>query len=356
MRPDHPANAESPPLVSFLIVARNAGDFLLPCIRSALAQTHPRIEIVLVDNASTDGSTARLGEALGTEARLRIVRQSSNLGPGGGAVAGLPHCRGEFIARLDADDLAPPERIALELDYLQRHPEKDAVGGDVMKIDNAGRFLGPRMALRTEFLRRYGAKWEVGTNHTTLLLRGRATRDRFYNPTLFTTVDYEYIEWLAAQGRLGRQLGRLGFYRQHPASISQKRSTLQRLGGAELRFRVSRAGENRAQRDRVATEDFSWLRSDPRLKQPVSANADELRRQCLASGHLLGAAYFASTSGRWGEFFILLPRALCAGTPWREVVALALMRTAWPVWKRVYDRLDRWFGGLPRSGGTPERG
>jgi glycosyltransferase involved in cell wall biosynthesis len=338
------ASDETDALVTFLIVAHNAGEFLLPCVRSAVAQTHPQIEVVLVDNASSDGSVERLGEMLGPEPRLSIMRLPANLGPGGGAVAGLPLCRGEFIARMDADDIAPANRIELELDYLRMHPGKDAVGGDVERIDRSGRYLGVRLALRTEFLRRYGAKWEVGTNHTTLMLRRTAARERFYNPTLFTGIDFEYIEWIAAQGKLGRRSGRLGYYRQHSSSITQSRATLQRLGGAELAYRISEAGDDRVKRDAIATEDFSWIRLDPRLSRPAPMIAHELREKCRISGHILGAAYFSSISGRWAGFFVLLPKALWAGAPWREVLALALMRTAWPVWKRIHGKLWRFCG------------
>jgi glycosyltransferase involved in cell wall biosynthesis len=332
------------PLVSFLIVTRNAGGFLTHCLRSAFGQTHPRVEVVLVDNASTDGSVEKAVKEMGGLEGLRVVRSEKNLGPAGGAVLGLPHCRGEFIARLDADDVALPERIERQIAYMARHPEKEAVGSDVLMIDREGRPLAPRLALRTEFLRQYGSKWEVGTNHTTLLLRRSATRERFYNPTLFATEDYEFIQWLAAQGRLGRAPGRLGLYRRHPGSISQHHSTIQRLNGAELRLRVSQAAADLTRRRQLAQMDFSSLNNDPRLQRPVRDNVEGFMRDCLEKKHYLGAAYFASTSGRWGRFFLLLARALANGVPWREVAGLLLVRTAWPVWKRIHGKLWRFCG------------
>lgn len=336
------------PLVSFLIVARNAGGFLPLCLQSAFGQTYPHVEVVLLDNASTDGSVEQAVQSLGGRGTLRVVRSEKNLGPAGGAVMGLAHCQGEFIARLDSDDVALPERIEQQLAYFARHPEKDAVGSDVLKINIDGRPLVPRLALRTEFLRKYGSKWEVGTNNTTLLLRRRATCERFYNPTLFASEDFEFIQWLAAQGRLGRTPGRLCHYRQHPLSISQNHSTIQGLCGAELHMRVSLSGEDSALRLQLATTDFSYLTSDPRLKRPGRENVDMFLRLCLEQKHYLGAAYFASTSGRWGKFFLLLVRAASTGKAWREVVGLLLVRTAWPVWKRIYERFYGLFGSPER--------
>src|ERR1041384_150528 len=115
-------------LVSVLLPARNAAAKLDEALRSIAAQTGaPPMEIVCVDDASTDGTGALLAEAAPRDQRIRVLQ-----GRGEGLVAalnlGLQACRGEFIARMDADDIALPGRIRLQIDLLQQDARLGAVG------------------------------------------------------------------------------------------------------------------------------------------------------------------------------------------------------------------------------------
>lgn len=111
-------------LLSVLLPARNAGDTLPEALASVLRQRGaPPFEVVCVDDASTDSTP----ELLSREPRARVVR-----GEGRGLVAalnlGLAHCRGEFIARMDADDVMHPDRLRLQAGMLQQDPSLGAVG------------------------------------------------------------------------------------------------------------------------------------------------------------------------------------------------------------------------------------
>lgn len=111
-------------LVSVLLPARNAADTLPEALASVLQQREaPPFEVVCVDDASTDGTSALLSR----EPRVRVVR-----GEGRGLVAalnlGLAHCRGEFIARMDADDVMHPDRLRLQAEMLQRDSSLGAIG------------------------------------------------------------------------------------------------------------------------------------------------------------------------------------------------------------------------------------
>src|SRR3954453_5720186 len=90
------------PLVSVVIASYNAGDDLRAAVRSVLRQTYQNIEVLLVDDGSTDGSVDRLVEQV-TDPRVRVLRQEN----GGRAAAlnrALQEIRGEFYATQDADD------------------------------------------------------------------------------------------------------------------------------------------------------------------------------------------------------------------------------------------------------------
>jgi len=108
-----------PPLVSILIPAYNAAPWIAATLESALAQTHPRVEITVVDDGSTDDTLAR---ARAFEPRgIRVVSQ-----PNAGASAARNHAlrlaRGDFIQYLDADDLLSPRKIELQLALLADRP------------------------------------------------------------------------------------------------------------------------------------------------------------------------------------------------------------------------------------------
>ena len=108
-----------PELVSVLIPVFNREGLIDAVVRSALAQTHRDIEIVIVDNASTDGTWERLQGLAGTDARIRIHRNASNIGPVRNWHACLEHARGRISKILWSDDLIAPNFIERCLPFLQ---------------------------------------------------------------------------------------------------------------------------------------------------------------------------------------------------------------------------------------------
>lgn len=113
--------------VSVLIPVYNKAPFLRECLDSVYAQTHADLEVVAVDDHSTDGSLALLRAE--TDRRLRIIELPVNRGPAGAANAGLDACTGTYIVRLDADDLMVPTRVERQVAYMEAHPEVGASGG-----------------------------------------------------------------------------------------------------------------------------------------------------------------------------------------------------------------------------------
>ncbi|MBN2499851.1 MAG: glycosyltransferase, partial [Anaerolineales bacterium] len=114
------------PAVSILLPCYNAADTLEAALASLRAQTLADFEIVAVDDGSTDDTLAVLEKWAKEDERIHIIRQ-----PHGGIVtalnAGLATCRGEYVARMDADDLSRPERLALQAQFLDTHPEVGVV-------------------------------------------------------------------------------------------------------------------------------------------------------------------------------------------------------------------------------------
>jgi glycosyltransferase involved in cell wall biosynthesis len=115
--------------VSVLMPVHNKAPYLREAVESVLRGSFGDLEIVVVDDASTDDSLDVLRSI--SDARLRIVPLHENRGPGGAANVGIGACRGEYIARLDADDVASPDRLELQVAYMDAHPDVGASGGSL---------------------------------------------------------------------------------------------------------------------------------------------------------------------------------------------------------------------------------
>ena len=120
-------------LTSVLLPARDAAATLPEALAGVLAQEGVELEVVCVDDGSTDGTRGILEDARRRDDRVRVVQ-----GEGGGLTAalnlGLAHCRGALIARMDADDLVRPDRLRLQADLLLREPALGAAGSLVRCI------------------------------------------------------------------------------------------------------------------------------------------------------------------------------------------------------------------------------
>lgn len=112
--------------VSVVIPVYNKAPFLQECFDSVFAQTFRDIEVIAVDDRSTDDSLALLRGM--TDPRLRVIALDKNLGPAGCAQRGLDAAQGEYIVRMDADDVMFPHRIARQVAFMDANPETGASG------------------------------------------------------------------------------------------------------------------------------------------------------------------------------------------------------------------------------------
>lgn len=114
------------PLVSILIPCYNSARWIAATLDSALAQTHPRCEIIVVDDGSTDGSAALVERYIARG--VKLVRQP-NAGAAAARNTALRHARGEFIQYLDSDDLLAPDKIARQVAAVAAAPAGTIAAG-----------------------------------------------------------------------------------------------------------------------------------------------------------------------------------------------------------------------------------
>jgi glycosyltransferase involved in cell wall biosynthesis len=132
---------KEPPLISVLLPVFNAEKYLGAAISSILNQTYSSFELLAINDGSTDGSLAILQAYRASDSRIKIISRENR-----GLIAtlneGIQLAKGEIIARMDADDIAMPDRLELQLEALNKHPEIICVGGQVELIDESDRKIG----------------------------------------------------------------------------------------------------------------------------------------------------------------------------------------------------------------------
>lgn len=105
-------------LISVVMPAHNAQAHIARPIASVLAQTHRELELIIVDDASSDGTLALIEEQARQDSRIRIVRQSPNGGVAAARNAGVAVARGSHVAFLDSDDWWHPRKLELQLAWM----------------------------------------------------------------------------------------------------------------------------------------------------------------------------------------------------------------------------------------------
>lgn len=134
------ADARSSARVSFLTTVHNAAPYLGATLDSAMAQTFGDWELIAVDDGSTDASRDILASF--RDARIRVEHLPDNVGRIRALRHAFAQARGEYVAILDADDLAHPERLARQVALLDNSPRTMLVGAWARRIDESGRLLG----------------------------------------------------------------------------------------------------------------------------------------------------------------------------------------------------------------------
>ena len=252
------------PIVSVVMAVRDGAAYLDEAVESVLGQTFSDLELVVVDDGSTDRTPEILERFAAGDERVRVRVLAETGGICAARNLGCGEARGRYLACLDADDVAAPERLELQLSVLDRSPQVVLVGGAGVFIDERGAELG-RASYQSE-PSRAAALLASGSSpviHSAATMRAGAFRATSgYRPLLRVAHDYDLWLRLSAIGEISNVAEPVVSYRFHTDQVSARdfRRTATEVRVALAAFRERAAG-----------------RPDP-LEHAVSLDADLLER------------------------------------------------------------------------------
>ena len=246
------------PQISVVMPVHNAFPFLDESIRSILEQTLKVFEFVIRDDDSTDGSTQLLREWSRRDARIKLHESRKRLGLSGSSNAVVSKALAHIVARMDADDVAHPDRLRRQLNIIESRPDIAIIGTLCNGIDASGRVVRPRD--RWRLVRRSSY---VPFPHGSAMFR----REAFdavggYDEKAFGAEDQDLFSRMATKGRVVTLPDILYSYRYHSSN-----ATL--LNGKRA------VGENHSQNGHALAALYMlgamrlWAGDPPGLLQPM---------------------------------------------------------------------------------------
>ena len=291
------SGAASPP-ISVLMAVRNGQAFLGESIESVLGQTATDFEFLVADDGSTDGSRGLIEEFCRTDPRIRLIDR-----PGGGnrgVSASLNELfaksSGEFIARMDADDVCCQGRFAAQVAFLREHPQVVAVGCQCDVIDSHGEQVGriqrpsAHDAIEHRFFNGGG-----GIMHPAAMIRAESLRRiGGYDESLTYAQDLDLFLRLGEMGQLSNLNETLLKYRWHPGQISVGKRSHQLSCVASTLIKVSKRRKVSVSKQLI--EIYGELAWRLRLEgKRLSAFRHACRVVALDPHRLLGWRYVATS-------------------------------------------------------------
>ena len=243
------------PLVSVLLATHDDARFLREAIESVLAQTSGDLELIVVDDASTD-ETAELLAGL-DDRRLFVLRNQEQAGLATSLNRGLDQATGRYVARLDADDVASTERLERQLAWMEAKPELGVVGAGIRDLHANGQSGRVHLMPRGAGALRWHALFSSPFFHPTVLV-DRELLERHalrYDPTFLESEDYDLWTrvFAFAEGDNLREV--LVDKRVHPGQASLRRGELQQSFQRQVALReIARVAPHLS----AAEADLAW--------------------------------------------------------------------------------------------------
>jgi len=223
----------STPRVTVFIPVHNREHYITTAVDSILAQTFENFELLIVDDGSTDATLEVLSRY--RDPRLRVECNPRNLGIPATRNRGLELARGDYIALLDSDDKSWPNRLARQVEALDRHPELAQIGSACDFMDDQGKRLKRvrRQPLAADDVAASLAFYCALTNRT-VMARTAILRDYRYREDFPRCQDYELHQRLSRTQRMANLADILVCGREHSGRFTKQTDALGRERKREI--------------------------------------------------------------------------------------------------------------------------
>ena len=222
--------------VTVLLPCYNAENYISSSVKSILTQTYRSLELYIIDDASSDKTIDLISQM--DDDRIRLIKKERNTGYTDSLNMGLKLANGKYIARMDADDISHPERLAKQVAYMEANPECVVCGTTIRLIPSQSPFTYPvvhnRILEELFFTNPFA--------HPSIMMR-KSVIDQYqlqYDKSYEPTEDYELWSRVLQLGQLHNLNDVLLDYRTHDNQISAYKRTLQRNNKYRVRMNMFR--------------------------------------------------------------------------------------------------------------------
>jgi glycosyltransferase involved in cell wall biosynthesis len=217
------------PLVSVVMSVFNGESFLVEAVESILAQTFRDLEFVVIDDGSIDGTAEILARYASQDERMRVYRHE-NRGRAESLNIGISLARGKYIARMDADDIALPDRLREQVEFMECHQEVGLLSGAVQVINAKGQMLIiVRPPLEDPEIRLVMERANTIYHPTVLMRKELVVASGGYRKALLDADDYDLFLRIGERSKFASLFNLVLLYRIHANQVSIKNMTQQTL-------------------------------------------------------------------------------------------------------------------------------
>lgn len=207
------------PLVSIVLPVYNAGVYLKEAIQSILDQTYTNIELIIINDGSTDDSEKLIKSF--TDDRIRYVYQQ-NTGLAGALNAGLKASNGKYIARQDQDDISLKERLQKQVEFLEKHPNVNLLGTRAQVFTDDQKEIKMHDHATEPAVLRFDLLFDNPFVHSSVMFRKESIEKiGYYNTDRSYYEDFELWSRFAFNGRVANLREVLVKYRHHDQGLSK---------------------------------------------------------------------------------------------------------------------------------------
>jgi glycosyltransferase involved in cell wall biosynthesis len=227
----------SVPVVSVVMPVRDEERYVGAAVRSIFEQTLGDLELIVVDDGSTDDTSDVLAALAQDDPRLIVVRREGE-GIVAALNAGVAHARGRYLARMDGDDISMPARLERQVEELDSRPRLGVLGTRVRYIDGEGKAIGSWDVPVGAALVRWSLAFGTPLAHPSVVIRRDLLAAAPYTDAAPHAEDYDLWVRLAALGELDNLRATLLERRVHGESVSDRHPELQRDAAGEVQQRA----------------------------------------------------------------------------------------------------------------------